>query len=228
MFDAYTLRARLAPALIAAVPPAALIGAGALSDDEGLRAVALVTGAIGVALSAVVRTAGRRLESGLWDSWGGSPTLRRLRWRDTEDVPSLERLHRRITAVVGRDLPNASEEHENPNAADRRYEEAIAALRERTRDVKRFKLLFNENAEYGFRRNSLGIRRAALGLAATTLLLSLVLAVFGDWQRWLITAGIAAACGLYWWRVVTPDWVKDAAEAYADRLFGALETLENH
>jgi hypothetical protein len=127
--------------------------------------------------------------------------------------------------VTGRALPSAAREAENPVGADREYEEAISILRERTRDSKRFRLLFNENADYGFRRNSLAIRRLALGVALVVLVLSLALLGFGDWRRWAISAGISFACAVYWWRIVRPEWVRDAAEAYADRLLATVDAL---
>ena len=48
-------------------------------------------------------------------------------------------------------LPDAGAEAENPEDADALYTEAIAALRERTRDKARFPLVFEENVEYGLR-----------------------------------------------------------------------------
>lgn len=86
--------------------------------------------------------------------------------------------------------------------------------------------VFNENADYGFRRNSLGIRPFGLAIAAASFLLSLGLSLTSDDPvSWIITAGVSAVLAVYWWRVVTDEWVRDAAEAYADRMMEALETL---
>jgi len=227
VLDAYTRRAGIAPGLIAAAPAVAVAGAGVLSSDPGIRALALLSTALGIALAALVRSAGRRLEPDLWESWGGSPTVRRLRWRDAERADVIVRLHGRINELLDEALPNQSAEAADPEGADRQYEEAVAVLRERTRDQHRFRLVFSENADYGFRRNSLGIRPFAIGVAALAAGLSLALAIVrGDeWTRWMVACLVSAGAWAYWWRVVTPAWVREAAETYADRLFEAVDTL---
>jgi hypothetical protein len=128
---------------------------------------------------------------------------------------------------LGHQLPDADSEREDPPSADLAYEDACRSLRARTRDRKRFKLLFEENVDYGFRRNSLGIRPFALGIsaAATTASLVLVGVEHDAWGRWAICAGVSAMCGLYWLIFVRPEWVRDAANAYADRLVEALDVL---
>lgn len=179
----------------------------------------------------LVRDRGRQLEPRLWASWGGSPTVRRLRWRDADDPESIRRLHARLNPILDEPLPDAQAEVANEAAADRHYDEAVAVLRERTRDPARFRLIFAENMEYGFRRNSLGLRPFAVGIAATGLTVSVVLFIWGGgdetsrWTRWGISGGVSAGLLFYWWRIVTPDWVRLAAELYADRLIEAIDTL---
>jgi hypothetical protein len=145
----------------------------------------------------------------------------------------VRRLHGRLDAVLDTPLPDAASEANDPRAADRRYGEAIAVLRERTRDISRFRLVFAENVEYGFRRNCLGLRPFALVIAGVALALSIGLLVWGHgdesqrWARWGIAAAISAAALLYWWRVVTPEWVRRPAELYAVRLLEAVETVRS-
>jgi hypothetical protein len=190
-----------------------------------------VLGALGLAVSGVVRDRGRKIEPGLWGEWGGSPTIRRLRWRGAPDQRVVRRLHDRIAAVLDESLPTMEEETSDQADADRRYEDAIARLRERTRNTTRYRLVFEENVEYGFRRNSLGIRPIALIIAAVVLGVCAGLLVLGEgkasarFARWG-SAGILSLLALaYWTVVVTKGWVRRAAELYADRLFEALETL---
>jgi hypothetical protein len=118
---------------------------------------------------------------------------------------------------------------QDPEAADRRYEEAVASLRDLTRNTTRFRLVFAENVEYGFRRNSLGLRKIALAVAVLAFALSVaMLAVHGgegQWVQWGISVAISLAASVYWWRVVNPLWVRAAAEVYADRLLEAANTL---
>jgi hypothetical protein len=196
-----------------------------------VRGLGVAAGALALVMCGLVRDRGRRLEPGLWASWGGSPTVRRLRWRDADDPEPVSRLHARLNPILDESLPDAQTESRNNDAADRRYDEAVAVLRERTRDAVRFRLLFAENMEYGFRRNSLGLRPFALAIAAIALVLAVALFVWGGGNatsrliRWGISAGISAALFSYWWRIVTPDWVRLAAELYADRLIEAIDTL---
>jgi hypothetical protein len=128
-------------------------------------------------------------------------------------------------------LPDAAEETRDPEGADARYEDATARLRELTRDTSRFRLVFAENVEYGSRRNSLGLRPFALGIALGGLVLSVAVIIFGPGDvgvrmaRWAPAGLISAAAALFWWRIVRAEWVRRSAELYADRLFEALHIL---
>jgi hypothetical protein len=216
---------------LAGAPAIAVLGASALSAEETVRLVGVAGGAAAFALCGIVRDRGKRLEPALWASWGGNPTVQRLRWRDAGDVDAVRRLHARIDPFLDEPLPDESAEREDPGAADRRYGEAVATLRERTRDVARFRLVFAEGTEYGFRRNALGLRPFALLVAGVALVASVAFLLWGRgdaavrWARWGISGGISAALLFYWWRTVTPDWVRLPAEAYADRLLEAIDTL---
>jgi hypothetical protein len=229
--DAYTRRARLAPALLAAFPVLTALVASARSPQTTVRLIGLAGGAVGLVVCGMTRDRGRRLEPDLWASWGGSPTLRRLRWHNAPDTDAVHRLHQRLNTLLDEPLPDAAAEASDPDAADGRYDEAVTALRERTRDPARFRLVFAENTEYGFRRNSLGLRPLAIGIATLVLALSLTLAIGVNshraWTRWGVTAAVTAGTLGFWWRIVTPAWVRTAAELYADRLLEALETLRS-
>ena len=228
--DAYTRKARLGPALLSAVPALMVLGAS-MAAESAVRVLGVAVGALGVAVCGFVRDRGRQLEPGLWASWGGNPTVRRLRWRDAEDEGAVRRLHARLNAFLDNPLPDARTEAESPAGADRRYGEAVASLRERTRDVSRYRLVLAENAEYGFRRNALGLRPVALTMAAAVLAPSVGLLIWGSGDfdnravRWGSTAAISVGLLLYWWRIFTEQWVRRSAERYADRLFAAVETL---
>lgn len=190
-------------------------------------------GAVCLVVCGLVRDQGRKLQPNLWESWSGSPTVRRLRWRDASDVEGVRRLHARLNSILDEPLPGGAVEFADPAAADRRYDEAVAVLRERTRDTNRFRLVFAENKEYGFRRNSLGLRPYALAIAFIALGLSIAFVIHGNrddsstWTRWGVAGGISFACVLYWWFYVTSDWVRKAAELYADRLIESIDTLRS-
>ena len=201
-------------------------GVGALRADPRAGVLGLVCAAAGVAAAAVVRTAGRKLEVELWASWGGPPAQRRLRWVGASHRESVERLHARVGRVLDEQLPTEYEEQADSDAAYRSYDQAVRSLIVRTRDPKRFPLVADQNADYGFRRNCLGIRRTAQLVAVVTFVLAVALAfATHDWGRWL--PGIASsAVGLWFWSVVVNrEWVREAAELYADRLFEGAEEL---
>lgn len=224
MFDAYSLRARLAPAGLAALPAVMLVGGGLASPTSMASIAAMAFGGVGIVAASLAREAGRKLQEALWRSWGGSPTLHRLRWRSNSDADQIERRHAALSEVAGFSLPTANEEEGDPAVADARYEEATALLRNLTRKREDYPLVFAENVEYGFRRNCLGLRPVGVAVALGTAVVGLVLAVTGANRFWLAAAvGVIAA--VWWWRVVTGDWVKRAAELYADQLIGSVEMV---
>jgi hypothetical protein len=109
---------------------------------------------------------------------------------------------------------------------------AAAYLISRTRGHAEFPLIFVENCHYGFRRNLLGLRPWGMRIAAASAVaaaLGLVLAVVNviDLSAILLIGVVAVSLVAFvlWQHVVTSAWVKRAAEAYAERLLEATETL---
>lgn len=189
--------------------------------------------AVGLVACGLVRDRGRHVQVGLWQSWGGSPTTQRLRFVGNDEPRAVARLRSRVEAVTGSPLPTQDEEREDPIDADRRYEEAVSALRERTRDRERFPLVFEENMDYGFRRNTLGIRPAGSLVSLAALTASVVLLIVDDgsvasrFGRWGASALLAAVLLVFWRGFVTADWVRRAADLYADRLLDAIHLLRS-
>ena len=79
-------------------------------------------------------------------------------------------LRRQVEEWIGYPLPTQQEEEACPAWADTKYEEAVTALREATRDTSRFPLVFAENANYGFRRNLWGLRPIGTTIAVLLVL----------------------------------------------------------
>jgi hypothetical protein len=192
-------------------------------------------GAVGVVtlVDQLGRDGGRRLQPALWNSWGGAPTTAALRHRGAANPVLLARQHERIAAIVGNTLPTADEEQADPAGADHAYEAAIAVLIARTRGRrKEYPLIFTENCNYGFRRNMLGLRPWGRLLAAATGIVALA-AIAGELAGMvniplalaIAVLVVSTAATMTWWRVVTPDWVQPVAQAYAERLLEAAETL---
>jgi hypothetical protein len=104
LFDAYSLRARLLPALLLVLPPTVVF---ALLFPTVYATLAHVFGSFGVIavamffLAHVIRERGRRLQEQLYVEWGGIPTTAWLRHRDGNlDPITKDRYHRFLEARI--------------------------------------------------------------------------------------------------------------------------------
>ena len=176
--------------------------------------------------------AGKRLETDLWNSWGGPPTTRFLTHGNAEfNAETRLRLHDSLRAL-GLRIPTAAEQEADPDRARELYASAVDELRRLTRDTTRFPLVFKGNVEYGFRRNLLGMKRAGVGVALT----SLLTAGWLSWRGWAtisalpplaIVAFLVSGCILLGWLLrVHADAVKLTADRYARYLLEAAGGLE--
>lgn len=232
LLDDYSRRARLLPAMIATLP---IVGA-AIVWLPVLALAPIVTVlfswfGFGVLLSELSRDAGKRREAKLWASWGGSPTLRRLRLRADCDNPTARDRWRARVAALAPDTPLLAEADElaDPVRADRIIEVCVARLRELTRDTSKFPLVFQENVSYGFRRNLWAMKPAALFLTVIAIAAAMLTIVFGrDVEPYLVTVSIiCSSVMLTWWLLrIRPSWVREAAERYADQLLWSCEQLD--
>jgi hypothetical protein len=127
--------------------------------------------------------------------------------------------------VTGEPLPTKAEEEANPDEADRRYEITVAALRDLTRDESRFNLVAEENAEYGFRRNCLGLRPLAICVALLGLAFSAAVSLSGSHSQFLLAGAVSLVGLVFWVAVVKSEWVHAAADRYAVRLLETVESL---
>ena len=243
--DDYTKKARIQPAILVTVPTVILSFILVPNDSLlwGTFLAILAAGGGATLLSQVARDLGRNREPLLWASWGGAPTTQLLRAQGAEQRENASRWRSKIEQLATFALPSDNEEITNPDGSDRRYSEAVSVLRATTRDATKFSLVFEENCNYGFRRNLWGMKPLALPIAASSALCCWVLAVVGGglhnvdaWGLSLIeepdpvlairTAGaVANTCiSLVWIFVIKPGWVKTAAFAYAQRLLESLDS----
>jgi hypothetical protein len=142
----------------------------------------------------------------------------------------------RYHAVIAKALklssfPSAADEDSNPEKADEVYKAGIDYMINRTRDVKLFPLLYKENVNYGFHRNLWALRPAGITLAVLGTG-SCGARVWLDWWQgrhvnvFAITAGLACfALLLVWLTLITSDWVRGPAFAYARMLLAATENI---
>lgn len=227
--DVYDLRARVAPALIAAFPIGLLplllapnlgpvwTSCGALASFSGLSLL----------LMRLTRERGKSVEPGLFMLWEGKPTTRQLRHRHASNKIVLARYHRRFGELLpDTPLPSAREELLDPGHADSVYDAAVKFLITRTRGDHQ---IFQENCSYGFCRNLFALRPIGLVAAAVAAFTFAGAATF----RWIqsstidpvpvLGAAIAVLGFGVWWRLVNEHLVRRAAEAYAERLLSALD-----
>src|ERR1700692_3178053 len=152
--DAYTMCARLVPAVIAGAPAFAFAAIFVSWGKLGLPPLTVLF----AAFADVARRRGRAIEPSIIAKMGGLPTTVTLRHRDpTYDTATKAGFHQFIAAKLGQPAPTLQQEAADPKAANAYYVRGVTWLRENTRNVKKFDVLFNENVSYGFRRNLLGI-----------------------------------------------------------------------
>jgi hypothetical protein len=155
-----------------------------------------------------------------------------LRRAGSSNPVLLARRHRKLETLMGESLPTEQEEQADRTAADQAYEAAVRFLIQRTRSRETFPLVFTENRNYGFRRNMLGLRPWGRRISAATAAVALG-ALIGVLFGWINLAAIplvgvlltSVTLLIIWSRTVTPEWVRRAAEAYAERLLESIETL---
>lgn len=232
--DAYAVRARLFPAVLAIAPAIALFLLGATWANPGIPELvtALAVGVLFFAAADLARRLGKRRERKLFASTGGRPQNLELSRADTTfDEDTKNRYREFLAGKLRLPVPTAKSERNAPQKAQGFYEQCYAWLRENTRDTEKFKVLFNENISYGFRRNLLGLK--PFGIALNVLTVAGAAAIFhyhpafasltsGKLVALAMLAGIHA---LYFIFAVTERAVLDASKTYARQLTLSCATL---
>ena len=232
VIDRYSWKARIRPVILALLPIIALTlaAAPALAHGNGEWLLVLLAGAVLLA-EPLGRARGKQLESSLFADWGGKPTVQLLRYSGPMSETQLTYLRTRVQELVGPllPLPSAAEEAADPVKADEVYETASAVLRARARALPGTRVLADQDSEYGFRRNALGLRSWAVAISLVALLGMTGIAVWtgasgesvngAAFVLWPVL--IIGDLGLlaFWFRVVRPTWVEEAAWEYARQLY---------
>lgn len=235
IFDAYSLRARLFPAIIAAAPALAaltlLISWRSLDLSNAIATIGSMV--LLFAIADMARTRGRAVERRLYSEHGGMPSITMFRRSDpTIDSGSKERYRTFLAAKLGVPAPSPDEEKEDQNAADAFYEQCGVWLRQNTRNIRKFSVLFAENVTYGFRRNLLGVKWLALGLNLLVVGICVVLLWRTSWaieaeqgKRVAVVLIVAAAHAAYMLLAVRKSAVWDSARAYGRELILSCEAF---
>ena len=232
-FDAYTLRARVFPALVAGLPTLALLAVVVPWSDPGPpHAIAVAAGLILLfAFADVARRTGRHVQTKL-----GTGTTPEQWRRDNPDIPETAKdLYRAFVAhKLRRSAPTADEELADPARARDFYLGAGTWLRQQTRDRQKFNILFGENVTYGFRRNLLGLKVVALLCNTTVAAFSGAIlqfrppyfAALPDIDEKLVAVLAADLLhSLYLLLAVSAAGVREASRAYGRELIVSCEAL---
>ena len=236
IFDSYSRQARLQPALFVLFPLfiTTAVWARPLYDAAlALVGLAVACGAV-VYLAHLSRSLGRNAENRLYEEWGGKPTTIWLSHQDTNlDPMTTARYHSFLSQYVpGWRAPDADEERKDFGKVSSLYDSAVRWLRENTREKSRFKLIFQENVSYGFRRNLYGLKKMGLFVSISCLLANVV-TIYSNYMDdttgsdvvgWASLA-VCALVLLSWICVIKKSWVRDAANGYARALLASCDQL---
>ncbi len=234
-FDAYSLRARLFPAIIAAAPALAALTLLISWKTFGLSNL-IASLAVLVLLWAIAdfaRSRGRAVEVKLYAEHGGMPSITMFRRNDpTIDAGSKDRYRAFLAAELGTTSPGPEDEISDQAAADAFYGQCGNWLRQNTRDAKKFSILFGENVTYGFRRNLLGLKALALVLNLVVVVACVLILWRTAWDfatdqssRTMVVLIVAAAHAVYMLLAVNREAVWDASRAYGRQLILCCEAF---
>lgn len=240
--DPYDRNARLYPALLALLPLVVMLVtlyAPSVSTFANIGGIVFSLGGLFMMMN-ISREMGKRLEPKIFETWGGKPTTILLRHRDNRlDRVTKHRYHKFLSSKIAAKLPDSMQESSKPDLADEFYESATHWLLGKTRDKQKFKLLFNENITYGFRRNALGMKPIGLvtsGVCTLWVLIShdviqttgpiLNLAVFTTLPLPAISSlAVSTSMLLAWFLFFTKTSLQTAALTYATTLLRACDEL---
>jgi hypothetical protein len=233
--DGYERKARLYPALLLFMPLAVVVACGlgtSVSRAEAVCGLVVSCGGL-LLLAQIARDAGKRKERRLFQRWGGIPSVRIFRHVDARmDAITKARCHKTMSNLVKEaKAPSADEEAADPIGADGVYTAWSTYIRVNTRDTRKYALLFQENINYGYRRNVWGLKPTgivvtSLSLASAVTWLYVTYRSTGQISVELVLASvITLAVLLLWLFHFTADWVRVPADAYAERLAEAVDSL---
>ena len=241
--NSYNLRARLQPTLIVVAPLFIVILLFYLDIEILPMSAISLLAALGSAwLMQLGREMGKRIEPSLFESWGGKPSVTIIRHRDNKLNPITKTRYHKFLEKNVPDfiLPSREQEDDNPIAADLMYQTATDWLLSKTRDIETFRLLFEENMNYGFRRNLYALKPIALFIDVVLIIALVAVASIGriilldDDSQTLVNLDVdfGLVLGILTLHVlsiiflVTKKWVRTTAEAYAFQLLAACDVMQ--
>lgn len=235
MINKYELKARVYPSTITLLP-IVILGLYFSIDYQNIYSL---IGGLGLTtiltfvLGQLGRDRGKKSEKGLWKEWDGTPSTQILRYSNKTLTKYLKKdIHAKMansTGIGSEDMKSL--ERKNPEKADDIYETWCHKLRSLTRDTTKYKLLFNENINYGFRRNLWALKAPALVFIAVGVIIILLSEYYSNGLEFNLTSAAVISLSLlgvlliFWIFIVKKSWIKTVAFAYAKRLVESYNTV---
>ena len=235
LFDKYVWQARALPAFLTFLPMLiAFLAWDAKIEETTKPLVAAVAGAGMVTLLAsLTRNAGKKAEERMVKRRGGLPATILLRHSDAMlENGTKRRYHEALAKMMPTTkAPSPKQEAANGANADQTYQTWVRYLLGKTREKKKFDLVFTENMEYGFRRNLFGLKPLGIAIALVSAVACLWKIVLVHHMKASVTVfEIACLLGcaamvVAWAFAINENWVWSAGNAYALRLLEAIDQL---
>lgn len=161
VLNPYELRARYLPAVLTISPVIIWLYLW-FPEIRSLKeaSISLLVGlGISIPLSILARDLGNKKQEKLLTQWGALPATLILRNNDnTLNKETKQRYHQKLKILTNVDIPTLEMELEDPLEANRKLDSCIDYLRQNTRNINKYRLIFNENISYGQARNLLGLK----------------------------------------------------------------------
>ncbi len=226
--DPYEIKARIAPGIILAL--AVLVDVAYIAPVLSSLPIFAATGVCSLALvyglGNFARSRGGAVEPELWKVWGGPPSTRFLRHRDSFFGDDLKAsIRNAVVSTFSVRLLTSTEEGNNPELADKTIVDAFRLVRQYLRQHDPGGLWQKHNTEYGFCRNLLGCRMAWAVLSLLAFAFSAVNAVRtgeGVINPASAVAVLSFASAVYIGWVVLPGATKRGADGYAESAWMAF------
>jgi hypothetical protein len=234
LFDPYELKGRIFPAILTLLPlgVSAILWYPNLLDSFNTALTLLGIIIILVVLSKISRNMGIKKQQIMLQEWGGFPTTIMLRHTDqTVDPLTKGRYHAFLrNNIPNIEIPTPEEESEKPEYYDMHYNSAVKWLREYTRDKTIYSILHADNANYGFARNTFGMK----GVGIILCLLTLALNILGIYQKYgndvlttpfkfWVSVSFSIIFIFIWTFFINKKMVRNYADAYARTLLSTCE-----
>ena len=235
--DRYTLFARICPVIIFLLP-IIVVSVTFSIEIEQLWAAISGTGLslfLGYFLSNISRELGKKKQEKLWQSWGGAPTSQILSYNNTVIDNITKRRYHTIMMNIIKETKCEDIQTKTNDEQSEIFRSWTTYLRDKTRDIKRYPLIFKENVNYGFRRNLWGLKKIEIVVLLITITGNYVYYAQHYGYKNFYNFPFCFYCSeliviflmILWMFFVTESWIKTQAFTYAERLIEAIDSLKD-